>query len=99
MGSNWGGLQACLNAPEPTPGNENGVDDSQVDSPEESTTTHMTAARIPQNPHMATNYGGMPGVGMDPSQVLAYQNYAQQRGAQYAMPAQGGMAPHNAHQA
>ncbi|KAI1504882.1 SRF-type transcription factor [Biscogniauxia marginata] len=95
-------IQACLNAPEPNPGNENGVDDSnQVDSPEEPPNSHMppqtSRPGMPQNPHMPPNY--MPNVPMDPQQALAYQNYVQQRGApQYAMPPQSGLPQHTSHQ-
>lgn len=96
-------IQACLNAPEPQPGNENGVDDSnQVDSPEDSN-QHLPpqASRpgMPQNPHMPPG-GYMPGApgGLDPQQAMAYQNYIQQRGAQYAMPSQAGSLQHTSHQ-
>lgn len=95
--------QACLNAPEPTPGNENGVDGpDQVDSPEESAAQHMPPQGgrpgMPQNPHMPGNY--MPNMPMDPQQALAYQNYVQQRNQGYGsgMPPQGGMPPSNHHQ-
>jgi pheromone receptor transcription factor len=95
--------QACLNAPEPSTGNENGVDDAnQVDSPEESPAAHIPAQSgrqaIQQNPHMASSY--MPTVPIDASQ-MAYQNYVQaqqQRAAPYAMPPQPGMPPHTSHQ-
>lgn len=96
-------IQACLNAPEPTPGNENGVDDSnQVDSPEEPSNQHLPPQSSrpgmpPQNPHMS-GYGMPPNVPMDPQQALAYSNYVQQRGAQYAMPPQSGMPQHTSHQ-
>lgn len=92
--------QACLNAPEPSQGNENGVDDSnQVDSPEEPP-NHMQQQQgrsMPQNPHMPPG-AYMPAVGgpMDPN-ALAYQNYVQ-RGGQYAIPPQGGMPQHAQHQ-
>ncbi|KZL78608.1 mads box protein, partial [Colletotrichum incanum] len=96
-------IQACLNAPEPSQGGENGVDDSnQVDSPEEPPQQHLPpqAGRqgMPQNPHMPPNY--MPNVGMDPSQALAYQSYVQQqqRGGGYAMPPQSGLPQHTSHQ-
>lgn len=93
--------QACLNAPEPSQGNENGVDDSnQVDSPEEVPQQHLPpqGARqqgMPQNPHMPPNY--MPNMGMDPSN-LAYGGYVgQQRGGGYPM-AQSGLPQHSSHQ-
>lgn len=95
-------MQACLNAPEPSQGGENGVDDSnQVDSPEEPPQQHLPpqAGRqgMPQS-HMPPNY--MSNVGMDPSQALAYQSYVQQqqRGGGYAMPPQSGLPQHTSHQ-
>ncbi|KAJ9155475.1 SRF-type transcription factor [Pleurostoma richardsiae] len=91
-------IQACLNAPEPNPGNENGVDDSnQVDSPEEPPNTHIPPQQNRAMPpsHMPPNY--MSNVPMDPSQALAYQNYVQQRGPQYGMP-QSGLPQHTSHQ-
>lgn len=97
-------LQACLNAPEPTPGNENGVDGAdQVDSPEESTPQHMPPQGgrpgLPQNPHMPAGNYMPPNMPMDPQQALAYQNYVQQRNQGYGsgMP-QAGMPPNNHHQ-
>jgi MADS-box transcription factor len=93
-------LQACLNAPEPNPGNENGVDDaSQVDSPEEPPNSHLqpqsSRPGMQQNPHMPASY--MPNVPMDPQAM--YQGYVQ-RGAPppYGMPGQSGMPQHSAHQ-
>ncbi|KAH6665921.1 MADS box protein [Plectosphaerella plurivora] len=94
-------IQACLNAPEPSQGGENGVDDNQVDSPEEPPQQHLPpqAGRqqgMPQNPHMPPNYN-MPGMGMDPSN-LAYGGYVgQQRGGGYPM-GQSGMPQHTQHQ-
>ncbi|KAF9879360.1 putative SRF-type transcription factor [Colletotrichum karsti] len=91
-------IQACLNAPEPSQGGENGVDDSnQVDSPEEPPQQHLPPQRqgMPQN-HMPPQYG-MPVNPMDP-QALAYQSYVQQqqRGGGY-MP-QSGLPQHTSHQ-
>ncbi|KAK0655957.1 SRF-type transcription factor (DNA-binding and dimerization domain)-domain-containing protein [Cercophora newfieldiana] len=91
-------IQACLNAPEPAAGGENGVDDSNaVDSPEEPTSAHLppqqTRPGIPQG-HMPPGY--MPNVGMDPQQALAYTSYVQQRGGQY-MP-QSSLQQHAGHQ-
>ncbi|KAK3393072.1 SRF-type transcription factor (DNA-binding and dimerization domain)-domain-containing protein [Podospora didyma] len=93
-------IQACLNAPEPAAGGENGVDDSNaVESPEEPTNTQLPhqgqRPGIPQN-HMPPNY--MPSVGMDPQQALAYTSYVQQhqRGGQY-MP-QSSLQQHTGHQ-
>jgi pheromone receptor transcription factor len=83
-------LQACLNAPEPASGNENGVDDNTVESPEEPSNAHLPPQQsrpgIP--PHMPQNYG-MGGVGIDPAQAMAYTSYVQQqqRNGQY-MPQQ-----------
>ncbi|KAK0729772.1 SRF-type transcription factor (DNA-binding and dimerization domain)-domain-containing protein [Lasiosphaeris hirsuta] len=92
-------IQACLNAPEPAAGGENGVDDSNaVDSPEEPTNAHLPpqASRpgIPQG-HMPPNY--MPNVGMDPSQALAYTSYVQQQRSGQYMP-QSGLQQHSGHQ-
>lgn len=93
--------QACLNAPEPTAGNENGVDGGdQVESPEEPPNQHIppqgSRPGLPQNPHMPGNY--MANMPMDPQQALAYQNYVQQRNQGYGagMPPQPGM-PQNSH--
>lgn len=90
--------QACLNAPEPNQGNENGVDDqNQVDSPEEPSASHMQQQQgrgMPQNPHMPPGY--MPNVPIDPQSALAYSGYVQ-RGGQYAMPPSG-MPQHAQHQ-
>lgn len=96
-------IQACLNAPEPSSSSlENGADDNnQVDSPEEppsATLPHQNRPMAQQNPHMPPY--GVPGVGMDPQQAMAYNNYVQQqqRGAgQYGMP-QSGMPQHASHQ-
>ncbi|PNY25343.1 Transcription factor of morphogenesis MCM1 [Tolypocladium capitatum] len=95
-------IQACLNAPEPTAGNENGVDGGDVDSPEDSAGQHIpppgSRPGMPQNPHMPGNY--MPNMPMDPQQAIAYQNYVQQRNQGYGsgMPPQAGMPPSNHHQ-
>ena len=93
--------QACLNAPEPAAGNENGVDDSNaVDSPEEQPNTHL-----PPQPSRPGMPGGhmpqyMPNPGMDPQSAMAYnymqQQPQQQRGVQY-MP-QPGLQQHAGHQ-
>lgn len=98
--------QACLNAPEPNAGNENGVDDTnQVESPEEPAPQHLPPQQqqqqprpgMPPNPHMQGNY--MPAVGIDPSHALAYQSYVQRGGAApYGMPPQSGMPQHAGHQ-
>ncbi|GAB1312235.1 transcription factor of the MADS box [Madurella fahalii] len=93
-------IQACLNAPEPPAGTDNGVDESNaVDSPDEPTSAHLppqpNRPAIPQGP-MHPGYG-MPNVGMDPQQALAYSNYVQQqRGSQYMPPS--GLQQHTGHQ-
>ncbi|KYK59918.1 MADS box protein [Drechmeria coniospora] len=95
-------IQACLNAPEPAPGGENGVDGDQVESPEESAGQHLPPQGgrpgMPPNPHMPGSY--MPNMPMDPQQALAYQNYVQQRNQAYGsgLPPQPGMPPNNHHQ-
>ncbi|KAI1854262.1 hypothetical protein JX265_000671 [Neoarthrinium moseri] len=93
-------IQACLNAPEPSQGNENGADDSnQIDSPEEPANAHLPpASGRPGMPPSHMPGGYMPNVPMDPQQAMAYQSYVQQRGAQYAMPPQQGMPQHTSHQ-
>lgn len=95
-------LQACLNAPEPPAGGENGVDGGDGgDSPEESG-SHIppptSRPGMPQNPHMPGNY--MPNMpSLDPQQALAYQNYVQRnQGYGSGMPQQPGMAPSSHHQ-
>lgn len=95
-------IQACLNAPEPSAGNENGVDDGQADSPEEPVSNIPPPQSRPQgippqhNPHGMPQYN-MPNVGMDPS-AMAYQNYVQRGGPQYGMPPQSGLPQHSSHQ-
>lgn len=88
-------LQACLNAPEPSAGAENGVDgESTVDSPEDVNHTQIPAqtANMPRG-------GGMPPQYMTPEQQqqMAYAQYMQQQtqnaGGQYPMPPQARM-PH-----
>jgi MADS-box transcription factor len=94
-------IQACLNAPEPAGGNENGVDDQNpVESPEEPTPQHLPPQQnrpgIPQqNPQMHPSY--MP---LEQQQAIAYQNYvAQQQRSGYPMPPQGGIPQQHSHQA
>ncbi|KAM7205570.1 putative pheromone receptor transcription factor [Rhypophila sp. PSN 637] len=92
-------IQACLNAPEPTAGNENGVDDpNAVDSPEEPPNAHLPPQAnrtIPQG-HMQPSY--MPvGGGMDPNQALAYGGYGVPGGGNRYMP-QSGLQQHTGHQ-
>ena len=96
-------IQACLNAPEPASGNENGADDNAADSPEEQPpSSHIPPPQNrPMQPnHMAPSYMPNAGnMGMDAQQAIAYSNYVQQqqRGAQYAMP-QPGSLQHSSHQ-
>ncbi|KAF2839839.1 SRF-TF-domain-containing protein [Patellaria atrata CBS 101060] len=96
-------IQACLNAPEPSTGNENGVDDGGVDSPEDN--SHAQVQRpggMPPNAAMPQQYGGMGAgmgnAGMTPEQALHYQTYLQQQqqqaSNQYPMPPQGNYKPH-----
>ncbi|OTB03971.1 hypothetical protein M426DRAFT_168668 [Hypoxylon sp. CI-4A] len=92
-------IQACLNAPEPSQGNENGVDDSnQVESPEEPSNSHLPpqTSRPGMPSHMPGNY--VPNVPMDPQQAMAYQSYMQhQQRGQFGLP-QSGMPQHTSHQ-
>ncbi|KAM3560443.1 hypothetical protein MY1884_002137 [Beauveria asiatica] len=95
-------IQACLNAPEPAAGGENGVDGPEGgDSPEESA-SHIppptSRPGMPQNPHMPPgNY--MPNMPLEAQQAMAYQNYVQRNQAYGSgMPPQPGMAPSSHHQ-
>ncbi|KAI8957129.1 MADS box protein [Daldinia sp. FL1419] len=92
-------IQACLNAPEPSQGNENGVDDSnQVESPEEPPNSHLPpqTSRPGMPSHIPPNY--VPNVPMDPQQAMAYQSYMQhQQRGQFGLP-QSGMPQHTSHQ-
>lgn len=88
-------LQACLNAPEPSAGNENGVDgESTVDSPED-----VSHTQIPAQTASMPRGGGMPPHYITPEQQqqMAYAQYMQQQsqnaGGQYPMPPQARM-PH-----
>ena len=87
-------LQACLNAPEPASGNENGVDPEQEDSPEDVSHTQIPA---PQG-NMPRGGGNTMPQYMSPEQQqqMAYQQYMQQQqqgiGGQYPMPPQGTMS-------
>lgn len=89
-------IQACLNAPEPSTGNENGVDgESTVDSPED-----VNHAQIPAQTANMPRGGGMPPHYITPEQQqqMAYAQYMQQQsqnaGGQYPMPPQARMPPH-----
>ncbi|KAJ6780760.1 hypothetical protein PWT90_11144 [Aphanocladium album] len=94
-------IQACLNAPEPAAGGENGVDGGEGgESPEESG-SHIppptSRPGMPQNPHMPGNY--MPNMPLDAQQAMAYQSYVQRNQAYGSgMPQQPGMAPSSHHQ-
>jgi MADS-box transcription factor len=69
-------IQACLNAPEPASGNENGVDgESQIDSPEDNAHAQIPRAGMPPQAGMPQQpYGGM-----TPEQAMQYQNYLAQQ--------------------
>jgi pheromone receptor transcription factor len=87
-------IQACLNAPEPSSDNANGVDgDNQVESPEDN------HAQVPtgQPRGMPTNQG-MPQAYISPEAALHYQQYlqTQQPSNQYPGMPQGGMPRHPA---
>ncbi|KAG9237065.1 hypothetical protein BJ875DRAFT_185035 [Amylocarpus encephaloides] len=99
-------IQACLNAPEPSGGGENGVDDQNtVDSPEDTTPQHQLppqqarAVMPQQHAQMQPNYMAQ-GLSAAQQEALAYQNYVQQtqRGGGYSMPPQGGMPQQHSHQ-
>ncbi|KAL8968174.1 MAG: hypothetical protein Q9183_002587 [Haloplaca sp. 2 TL-2023] len=83
-------IQACLNAPEPPTGGENGVDgESNVESPEE-----VHNAQIPAPQANMPRGGGIPQHYMTPEQQqqMAYQQYMQQQqqnvSGQYPIPPQ-----------
>ncbi|KAI9904101.1 hypothetical protein N3K66_000630 [Trichothecium roseum] len=98
-------IQACLNAPEPSPGGENGVDGGdQVESPEEPPNQHLPPQNsrpgMPQQSHLPAGYMP-PNMPMDPQSAMAYQSYVQnQRNQAYGsgMPPQPGMPPNSHHQ-
>lgn len=84
--------QACLNAPEPSSGDANGVDNDTVESPEDN------HAQVPpgQPRGMPPNNQAMPQAYMTPEAALHYQSYLQQQqqqSNQYPM-AQQGMPRH-----
>ncbi|KAL9630194.1 MAG: hypothetical protein Q9164_006542 [Protoblastenia rupestris] len=86
-------IQACLNAPEPASGNENGVDAEPEDSPEDVTHAQIAAPQA----NMPRGGGGMPHyISPEQQQQMAYQQYMQQQqqgiGGQYPMPPQGTMS-------
>jgi len=80
-------IQACLNAPEPSASNENGVDgESAVDSPED-----VGHTQVPTQHAMRGGAGIPPQYGITPEQQqqMAYQQYMHQQqgvGGQYPMP-------------
>lgn len=97
-------IQACLNAPEPPSGNENGVDgDSTVGSPEDN--SHAQVVPPPQGagmPRAPPTTGMPPPYGMTPEQAMHYQYLQQQQHqqppqSQYPMPPQTRMAQHPQH--
>lgn len=84
-------IQACLNAPEPSSGDANGVDaDNSVESPEDNHPQVPTG-----QPRMNPNNNAMPQAYMTPEAALHYQSYLQQtqQTNQYPM-AQQGMPRH-----
>ncbi|KAF2202088.1 SRF-TF-domain-containing protein [Delitschia confertaspora ATCC 74209] len=88
-------IQACLNAPEPSSGDANGIDgDNPVDSPEDN------HAQVPAGQPRIGNAGGMPATYMTPDQAMQYQSYLQhqQVPGQYPGMPQGGMPRHPGHQ-
>ncbi|KAF2190534.1 SRF-TF-domain-containing protein [Zopfia rhizophila CBS 207.26] len=91
-------IQACLNAPEPSTGDANGVDgDNPVDSPEDN------HAQVPAGqPRGMPGNTGMPPAYMTPEAAMHYQSYLQQQqqaSNQYpGMPPQPGMPRHPGHQ-
>lgn len=82
--------QACLNAPEPSSGDANGVDNDTVESSEDN-----HAQVPPGQPRMPPNNQAMPQAYMTPEAALHYQSYLQQQqqSNQYPM-AQQGMPRH-----
>jgi pheromone receptor transcription factor len=89
-------VKACLNAPEPTTGNENGIDgESAVESPEDHAQAQVPRPGIPQQPGMAPNY-------MTPEQAMQYQTYLQQQqqpaAPGYPLPPGPRMPTHPQHQ-
>lgn len=83
-------IQACLNAPEPTQDNQNGVEgDEQDNSPED-----VVPAQVPaQQGNMPRSGGMQPQYSLTPEQQhqMAYQQYIQQQQGgvgQYPMPPQ-----------
>ncbi|EDU48274.1 MADS box transcription factor Mcm1 [Pyrenophora tritici-repentis] len=85
-------IQACLNAPEPSSGDANGVDNDTVESPEDN------HAQVPpgQPRGMPPNNNPMSQAYMTPEAALHYQSYLQQQqqqSNQYPM-AQQGMPRH-----
>jgi pheromone receptor transcription factor len=84
--------QACLNAPEPSSGDANGVDaDNQVESPEDNHPQVPTG----QPRGMPPTNNAIPQAYMTPEAALHYQSYLQQQqqSNQYPM-AQQGMPRH-----
>jgi len=85
--------QACLNAPEPSSDNANGVDgDNPVESPEDN------HAQVPAGQPRMPPGSGIPQAYMTPEAALHYQQYLQQQqpSTQYPGMPQGGMPRHPA---
>jgi pheromone receptor transcription factor len=93
-------IQACLNAPEPPSGNENGIDgESTVDSPEDNAHAQVQAARGGMAPQPQQ---GLPNNYMTAEQAQQYQSYlAQQQQIQGSYPGmpQGPPMPRHPHAA
>ncbi|KAI9675248.1 MAG: transcription factor of the MADS box [Caeruleum heppii] len=88
-------IQACLNAPEPSSGNENGVEEPAVESPEEPSHAQLP----PQHSSMQHGAGMPPSYSMteqQQQQAMARQYYMQQQAARsnYTMAPQAGMTQH-----
>jgi len=81
-------IQACLNAPEPATGNENGIDDNnQVDSPDDN--SHAQVPRGGMAPQGGLPYGGGNmgnNQALTPEQAMQYQNYLQGQSQYPPMP-------------
>ena len=88
-------LQACLNAPDPATGDQNGVDpENDADSPEDNPQMPAPQANMPRG---AAPGGGMPAHYITPEQQqqMAYHQYMQQQqqgvGGSYPMPPQSSL--------
>lgn len=78
--------QACLNAPEPASGNENGIDDNaQVESPDDNSHAQVQRGAMPPQSGMPYGGGNMQQP-MTPEQAMQYQNYLQGQSQYPPMP-------------